>query len=150
MSSVVASLREAFAGEPGPPPISLRAANAIDSHEAPCPFEPLADSPTPGYFEQHFWGIPHLDPVSWRYYLPRLLEYGLESFHAPGSNAVDFALASLRPPDPVPHRFGSLTPAQQTAVVAALEELAFNPESPWQEPAMIALEEYWAPGATYR
>ena len=84
MGSVVANLREAFTGELAPPPMSLRAANAIDSGEGLCTFEPIADSPTPAYFEQHFWGIPHLDPVSWRYYLPRLLEYGLESLQAPG------------------------------------------------------------------
>ena len=150
MGSIVASLERAFASETAPPPMSLRAANAIDSGEAPCAFDPLLDGPTPDYFEQHFWGIPHLNPDSWRYYLPRLLAYGLESFASPGANAVDFALGSLRPPDRDPPRFGSLNASQARAVALALEEFAFNPKSPWQEPAIIALEEYWAPGATYR
>lgn len=150
MGNIIATLKEAFASELGPPPMSLRAANAIDSGEAPCAFAPLIDAPTPEYFEQHFWGIAHLDPASWRYYLPRLLVYGLESFAAPGNNAVDFLLGSLRPPDRDPPRFASLRPAQERAVALAIEEFAFNTESPWQEPAMIALEEYWAPGASYR
>jgi len=150
MGSCVARLKQAFAREAERPPMSLRAADAVDSGNAPCPFEPVADMPTPEYFERYCWGVPHLDPASWRYYLPRLLAYGLESFAAPGVNAVDFALESLRPPDREPPRFGSLTRDQKCAIVSALDEFAFNPESPWQEPAMIALEEYWARGGTYR
>jgi hypothetical protein len=150
MGELDRDLLEAFAGGPIVPGMSLRAGDAHDSGEAPPPFDPELDQPTPEYFEQYFWGLSYLDPASWRYYLPRLLRYALSSFATPGLNSVDAVLASLRPPDRDPPRFGSLTPAQERAVARVLEELAFNPESPWQEPAIIALEEYWAPGATYR
>ena len=150
MGDIVGDLQKAFAAEPDPPPMSLRAGNAVDSGGPPAPFDPAEDLLTPDYFEQHFWGIAHLDPQSWRYYIPRLLAYALQSFAAPGLNAVDFALESLRPPDRDPLRLGSLSEAQERAVARALEELAFNESSPWKEPAIIALEEYWAPGAIHR
>ena len=94
--------------------------------------------------------FPHLDAESWRFYLPHLLRYALDNIANPASNAIDSILHSLRPPDRDPPRFGALTRAQQAAVVAALDQLAFSEHSVWKEPAMIALEEYWAPGATYR
>ena len=64
--------------------------------------------------------------------------------------AVDSFLASLRPPDRSPPRFAALNPEQEAAVVAVLDLLAFNDRSKWQQAAIIALEEYWAPGASYR
>lgn len=130
--------------------MSLRAGNAIDDYAQAPPFEPTIDAVTPEYLERYAWGLHHLDAVSWRYYLPHLLRHALQNIGNPASNATDTLLASLRPPDRQPPRFGALSAAEEGAVVAALDRLAFAEESVWSAPAQVALEEYWAPGATYR
>ncbi|WP_019139979.1 DUF6714 family protein [Noviherbaspirillum massiliense] len=142
--------KEAFAGLPAMPAMSLRGGDAVDEYAPVPPYDPDADCPTGDYFERYFWELPHLDADSWRYYLPFLLEYALENIGNSESNAVDAFLFSLRPPDRDPPRFGALSLQQDQAVVAVLDRLAFVPESVWKEPAMTALEEYWGPGAIHR
>ena len=130
--------------------MSLRGGNAVDDYLPAPPFDEVLDQITPEYFEMYFWGISHLDAESWRFYLPHFLRYALDNIASADSNAIDAFLYSLRPPDRTPPRFGVLTPAEETAIVATLDQLAFSEESAWKEPAMIALEEYWAPGANHR
>jgi hypothetical protein len=149
MDSFRADLKTIFSNLPSQPPMSLRGGNAVDDCEDAPAFDPEVDRITPEYFETYFWGISHLDSLSWRFYLPHFLAYALQNIANP-SNAVDAFLFSLRPPDRNPPRFGALTPTEEQAVSDVLDKLAFSEESVWQEPAMIALEEYWAPGATYR
>jgi hypothetical protein len=132
------------------PPLTLRGGNAIDGYDLPPPFDPEQDSPTDAYLESHYWGLAHLDPASWRHYLPRLIEYSLAKRTQPGAMAVDALLASLRPPDREPARLGSLTAGQEALIVSFLDVMAFDPESAWKAEAMRVLEEYWAPGALYR
>jgi len=150
MDSIAASLAKCFSDLPVIPAMSLRAGNAVDGYEAAPQYDPAMDGVTPEYLEAYFWGIAHLDSQSWRYYLPHLLGYALQNISNPASNATDAFLFSLRPPDRDPPRFGSLSGSEEQVVVEVLEKLAFSGESAWREPAMIALEEYWAPGATYR
>ena len=150
MAREIANLSDAFGDLPATPAMSLRGGNAVDDYAPVPPFDAVLDRITPEYFEMYFWGIHHLDAESWRFYLPHLLRYALDNIASPESNAIDAFLYSLRPPDYNPPRFGALTPAQEAAVVTALDQLAFSEQSVWQEPAMIALEEYWAPGAAYR
>ena len=150
MHSVAAALAKSFSNLPATPPMSLRGGNARDSYEAVPTFDPAADKVTPEYLEAHYWGISHLDNQSWRFYLPHLLGHALQNISNPTSSATDTFLFSLRPPDRDPPRFGLLSGAEEQAVVAVLDRLAFSEGSVWREPAMIALEEYWAPGATYR
>jgi hypothetical protein len=150
MESCVAQIDHAFRDLPQRPPMTLRAANALDDYEAPPDFDPVVDSVAPEYLEAHFWGISYLDPQSWLFYLPHLLKRALACIDDGGSNLVNAFLISLRPPDRDPPRFGSLNAEQEQAVSAVLDELAFSPESQWQREALCALEEWWAPGATYR
>ena len=150
MDSITADLAKSFSDLPAAPPMSLRGGNAVDDYEAAPAFDPVTDQVTPEYLEAHFWGIPHLDSQSWRFYLPHLLSHALQNISNPGSNATDTFLFSLRPPDRDPPRFGSLSGTEEQVVAAVLDKLAFSEESVWKEQAMIALEEYWAPGATYR
>lgn len=132
------------------PPMSLRGGAAVDDGHAAPDFDAAVDRPTSRYLEEYYWGVPHLDAVSWRYYLPIFIEHALCNVAAAGSNAVDTFLASLRPPDRDPPRFASLSAEQEGAVVAMLERLAFDEASTWKSQAMLALEEYWGPGALYR
>ena len=130
--------------------MSLRAGNAADDCELPLPFDQELDRITPDYLEHYFWGLAYLDSRSWLFYLPHFLSYSIENIANPTSNAIEAFLFSLRPPDREPPRFGSLSSAQEKAIVAVLDQLAFSENSAWNEDAMIALEEYWAPGANYR
>lgn len=105
------------------------------------------------YLEKYaFSGLSFLDPLSWRHYLPRLIDYALRHIHSndPGTMAIDGLLWSLRPPDRKPPRLGSLTTEQQAVVIAFLDEAAFSDDSAYQDLAMQVLEEYWVPKALYR
>ena len=135
------------------PPITLRGGNALDSYDEPSPFDATEDEPTDAYLELHaFNGLPFLDPISWRHYLPRLIDYALRNIasNAPGTMAIDGMLFSLRPPDREPPRLGSLTREQEAVVVAALEQLAFSDDSVYRTDSMQVMEEWWIPGALYR
>ena len=124
--------------------MSLRGGNDVDSYDHPTPFDRDADQPTTEYIERHaFWALPHLDPASWRHYLPRLVEYALEHPDDPRM-VVEGLLASLRPPDREPPRLGSVTPDQHAVLMAFLEHLALGePPSPLAEDAARALDEWW-------
>jgi hypothetical protein len=135
------------------PPITLRGGDALDSYDAPPPYDAALDEPTVAYLETFaFNGLNFLDPPSWRHYLPRLIEYAVRNIAspAPGTMAIDGLLWSLRPPDRDPPRLGSLTKEQEAVIVAALEELAFADDSVYRADAMQVMEEWWIPGALYR
>ena len=135
------------------PPMTLRGGDAVDSYWSAPPYDPAIDLPTDAYLERYaYWALNFLDAASWRHYLPRLIDYALRNLasQAPGTMAIDGLLWSLRPPDREPPRLASLTPEQETVVVALLEQLAFANDSLYQEDAMQVLEEWWLPGARYR
>jgi hypothetical protein len=110
------------------PRMTLRGGAAVDSYDEPSGFDPRLDQTTDAYLEAYaYWALPHLDPISWRHYLP-----------------------SLRPPDRDPPRLASLSAEQERVVVAVLDVLAFDARSVHRDFAMQVLEEYWVPGALYR
>ena len=139
----------AFAADAALPRMSLRGGDALDSYREPPPFDASQDGVSDAYLEQHFWGVAHLDPDSWRHYLPHLIAFALRHV-GEGSNAVDALLLSLRPPDREPPRLGSLSTRQSAVVAQFLEDLAFASDSAHQELACQVLEEAWLPGALYR
>jgi len=140
----------AFAGDlRAPPAITLRGGNSIDDYREPEAFDAVVDAVSDSYFERHWWGIAHLDPQSWRYYLPHLIEYSLRH-RREATMVIDALLSSLRPPDRQPPRLGSLSAGQESAVSAFLDIMAFDDASAHQALARTALEEWWAPGALYR
>jgi hypothetical protein len=135
------------------PPMTLRGGDAVDGYDRPPLFDAAIDEPTDAYLGAYaFSGLPYLDAVSWRHYLPRLIDYALRHLHtrSPGTMAIDGLLGSLRPPDREPPRLGSLSAAQEAVVVAFLDALAFDDDSVHKDFAMQVLEEYWLPGALYR
>jgi hypothetical protein len=131
------------------PAVTLRAGNALDEYKQPQNFDPTTDTVSDSYLERYWWGIAHLDPISWRYYLPHLIEYSLRRRHE-HSMVIDALLTSLRPPDREPARLASLSPKQESVVSAFLDVMAFDDGSVHQALACTALEEWWAPGALYR
>lgn len=133
----------------GVPPMTLRAGNALDEYRIPPPCDPSEDRLCDAYLEGYHWGIAFLDPVSWRHYLPHLIEYVLRH-EREGSEVGDALLWSLRPPDREPPRLALLSPEQEKVVSDFLDRLAFDEGSAHRDLARIALEEWWAPGALYR
>ncbi len=150
MNGINSSFVSHFKGLPKEPRMSLRGGDAIDEYREVPEYDPAIDKLSPEYIETYFCGITYLDAVSWRYYMPYLLGYALQKISDPNSMAVGQFLSSLRPPDREPPRFGSLSQEEQALVVSVLDRLAFSDQSVWQDPAMVALEEYWGPGALYR
>ena len=133
------------------PAMTLRGGAAVDGYEAPPAHDPEADEPTDAYLNAYaYWGLAHLDPASWRHYLPGLIDYALRHLGEPGEMVTEGLLASLRPPDREPPRLGSLSGEQEAVVVAVLDLLAFDERSACRELAMQVLEEYWVPNALYR
>lgn len=141
---------EAFAEDlRAAPSVTLRGGYLLDAYKAPEPIDPDVDAVSDAYLERYWWGIAHLDPGSWRHYLPPLIEYALRH-KAEGSMVIDAFLASLRPPDRQPPRLASLTRGQEAVISAFLDVMAFDEASVHQTLARTALEEWWAPGALYR
>ena len=66
------------------------------------------------------------------------------------SDVTDALLTSFRPPDRTPPRLGSLSKAQETAVLRFLDVMAHDPASASTDLAMQVLAEWWTPGAISR
>ncbi len=137
------------------PPMTLRAGDAIDSYDIPPPYDEELDKLTDDYMQQYAYSaLPFLDAISWRYYLPFLIDFALRNFTAEASLessvVVEGILSSLRPPDTESPRLAVLKPEQESVIIKFLDILAFDEASDYQDFAMQVLEEYWIPGALYR
>ena len=132
------------------PSITLRSGNEIDDYNDTLPFDALLDEPTDEYLETYDIGINYLDADSWKFYLPILINFTLRNYTTNTSMVIDSFIASLRPPDREPPRLGALSKQQEEIIVKVLDILAFDEKSIFKGEAILALEEYWAPGALYR
>ena len=147
---LAARFRDAFAGDLATaPPLTLRQADAIDSYGSASPRDCALDAVSDGYLEKYASGLPHLDPASWRHYLPAFADFALRHLGSP-TVAVGSLIDSLRPPDRIPARLASLTDTQEALVRDLLELLAFSADSTWQAEACQALEEWWIDDPLYR
>ena len=132
------------------PRMTLRGGYAVDSYDFAPPPDPVLDELTDAYLETYtFWGLAHLDPASWRHYLPHLIHYAFRHMDDP-KMVVEGLLHNLRPPDREPPRLASLSAEQEAVIVAFLEEVAFSDDSANKDFAMQVLEEWWIPEALYR
>lgn len=133
------------------PRMTLRQGNAVDSYRDPgSKFEDESRAPEDRYLEEFHWGIPHLDSVSWKFYLPHLISYSIRHLGDGSSLVVSGFLQSLRPPDREPPRLATVTKEEEKVIVTVLELLGFDKSSAHQEEALRVLQEYWIPGATNR
>jgi hypothetical protein len=125
--------------------MTLRQGNEHDSYNIPTPDNPPGDwrDVSNEELEKHHWGLTHLDPQSWRFYLPAFLSYAVHHPSRGESLVIQACINNLRPPDREPSRFKTLSDAQRKAAVATLDFLAFDSESQFQDDACQALEEYW-------
>ncbi len=130
------------------PPMTLRGGDAVDSYDLAPPYDEELDQPTDDYLQQYaYFALPHLDALSWRYYLPFLIDYALRhaTAEAPpeSSLVVEGTLSSLRPPDREPPRLSVLKAEQESVIIKFLDILAFDERSDYQDYGMQVLEEYW-------
>lgn len=146
-TDLIADIFAAFSTEGSAfPPMTLRGGDALEAGKEAPPFDVLVDAISDNYLEAHPWGSGWLDAASWRHYLPFMMEYALR--HLADSNDVtDAVLTSLRPPERTPPRLGSLSKAQETAVLRFLDVLAYSGESASMDLAALVLSEWWTPGA---
>jgi hypothetical protein len=152
-AEILEDIAGAFPAVPGLCRITLRQGDQLDNHDIPSvdldsirhDWRCVPDS----YLEQYHWGVCHLDPDSWRFYLPVLLSYSVRHPQEDGSLVLAACLNTLRPPDREPTRFKSLSESQRRVICRALEYLAFDDVSRVQPDACQVLEEYWVPGSLY-
>ena len=152
-SQMIDSLVRAFPPGSGACRMTLKEANDVDSYRAPSgeadavrhDWQRIPDS----YLEQYHWGLAHLDPDSWMFYLPAFLSYSIRHSGAGSTLAVDACLSTLRPPDREPPRLKALDETQRQVVRAVLEDLAFDEHSAVQLDACQVLEEYWIENPLY-
>lgn len=131
------------------PAVTLRGGNDLDEGCDSTPYDPVVDSVSDEYMESFPWGVAHLDPASWRHYLPQMADYVVRHFKH-GTLVGEATIASLRAPDRDPPRLATLTPSQEQAVTEFLEFLAFTDGSAHQEDACRAIDEWWSPDALCR
>ncbi len=146
-TDLIADIFAAFSAEGSAfPPMTLRGGDALDLNKPAPPFDVLVDAISDEYLEAHPWGSGYLDATAWRHYLPFMMEYALRHI-TEASDVADALLTSLRPPDRDPPRLGSLTKAQETAVLRFLDVMAYNADSASMDLAAVVLSEWWTPGA---
>jgi hypothetical protein len=150
-SEISRRAREAFQADAlSVPRMTLRGGYAEDSYDFAPPPDPVLDEPTDAYLEAYtFWGLAYLDPVSWRHYLPYLIDYTFRHMDDL-QMVVEGLLHNLRPPDREPPRLAFLTAEQESVIVAFLDEVAFSDDSANRDFAQQVLEEGWLPDALYR
>ena len=146
-TDLIADIFAAFSAEGTAfPPMTLRGGDALDLNQPAPPFDVLVDAISDEYLEAHPWGSGYLDATSWRHYMPFMMEYALRHI-TEASDVTDALLTSLRPPDRTPPRLGSLSKAQETAVLRFLDVMAYNADSASTDLSAVVLSEWWTPGA---
>ena len=149
-TALIADVFEAFSAEGTAfPAMTLRGGDALDAGKDAPPFDVLVDAISDDYLEAHPWGSGWLDAASWRHYLPFMIEYALRRI-GQDSEVTDALLTSLRPPERTPPRLGTLSKAQETAVLRVLDVLAYSEGSASLDLATQVLGEWWTPGAIKR
>ena len=145
-TDLIADIFAAFSAEGTAfPAMTLRGGDALDLNQPAPPFDVLVDAISDEYLEAHPWGTGYLDAASWRHYLPFMMEYALRHV-TEASDVTDALLTSLRPPERTPPRLGSLTKAQETAVLRFLDVMAYSEDSASMDLAAVVLSEWWTPG----
>ncbi|MBL9146118.1 MAG: hypothetical protein JNM99_20725 [Verrucomicrobiaceae bacterium] len=114
------------------------------------PLDPELDRVSDEYLERYFWGCPHLDPDSWKHYLPSLIDYSLRHLSDGGSLVVGALLSTLRPGSDEDPKISSLSPVQEAVICQFLDRLAFADDSAFQTDALQVMDEFWVNHSIYR
>jgi len=146
---LVEQARSAFSCA-SPPGMTLREGDARDSYATLPPVDQRLDQVCDEYLERYFWGCNHLDPDSWKHYLPSLIDYSLRHLSHGGSLVVGALLSTLRPSSADDPKISSLSPPQEVIICQFLDRLAFADGSAFQRDAQQVMEEFWVNHSIYR
>jgi hypothetical protein len=102
------------------------------------------------HVEECTTALCHVDPKSWRYYVPRYMEWSLCHFRTNDSNVSDFTIYTFDPSSTDStlyeysmERYRQLTPEQAQVVGRFLRYMARNPDHADDVVANEALRKYW-------
>ena len=103
------------------------------------------------HVEECAYALHHLDPESWRYYIPRFMEWSLRNFRTNESFLSDSIIYQFNPSSSdaalakhAMDRYRCLTTEQSRAVSRFLRYMAQNGEQVDDVVANEALRKYWA------
>jgi hypothetical protein len=130
--------------------MTLRGGDARDSYGTLSPMDEKLDKICDEYLERYFWGCHHIDPDSWKHYLPGLIDYTLRHLSDGGSLVVGALLSTLRPGSADDPKISSLNHAQEVIICQFLDKLAFADGSAFQTDAQQVMEEFWVNHSIYR
>jgi hypothetical protein len=155
--AIVDAIREAFAGVRRGA-ITLHEAEVIDSYgsdderadarqrDTEQNWEDLPDQ----HIEECPWALCHLDPVSWRYYIPAYMIWSLRNFRSNDSIVSDFTIYTFDASDSdaklreySTERYRTLSPSQSRDVCRFLTYMANIGERADNLTAKAALKKYW-------
>jgi hypothetical protein len=153
---IIAAIREAFA-DARRGRITIHEAEVIDSYGSEAEREEARKHDTEAHWsevpdreiEECAWALPHLDPESWRYYVPAYMIWSLRYFQTNNSIVSDFTIYAFNLHDDSElreyklARFRLLNPAQARAVGLFLRYMADHRDHADSETAARALAEYW-------
>jgi len=156
VNDLIAAIHAAFHGVPIGE-ITLHEAEVIDTYGtmkervrgrrldvAPC-WEAIPDS----HLEECSGALSHLDPQSWRYYLPRFMEWTLTHYQTSKSITVDYTIYSLLLAEDalinqhLRERFRQLTAEQARVVCRFLQLMAREDGHVDAASAAQALQRFW-------
>ena len=157
LEAVIAAIRKAFAGTRRGA-ITLHEAEVIDSYgdddqrararrlDTESSWERVPDAA----IEECQWALSHLDPLSWRFYVPAYMSWSLAHFLTSDSIVSDFTIYTFlineddeRLVAYAQERFRTLDAAQSRAVCQFLRYMAANDSRCDGNAARRALEQTW-------
>lgn len=155
--AIIDAIRAAFAGVPRGA-VTIHEAEVIDEHGSKgrrfkarrLDTESRWDRVPDADIEQCTTALCHLDPESWRYYIPAYMIWSLKNFRSNGSIVVDFTIytfnCSSNDPEMREHylaHFRLLNLEQSTVVCRFLRYMAAHEDLVDGRVAESALREYW-------
>ena len=155
--AIVDAIRSAFRGV-ARGAITLHEAEAIDDYgsdderaaarerDTERGWEEIPDA----HVEECVYALAHVDPASWRYYVPRFMLWALHHFRSSDSLISDFTVYTFDPSDTDPNlreydmaRYRTLDAEQARVVCRFLRYMAQNDDHADASAANEALRKYW-------
>jgi hypothetical protein len=156
-AAIIAAIRAAFRGV-ARGAITLHEAEVIDDYgtdeeraaarelDTERGWEEIPDA----YVEECPSALYHVDPESWRYYVPRYMEWSIRHFRSSDSFLVDSTIYGFNPSTDATllehemERYRTLTAEQAQAVCRFLRYMARHADHADADAADDALRKYWA------
>ena len=156
VKKIIASIHSAFHGV-SRGEITLHEAEVIDMYgtDEECAVARKIDTDQnwedipDAHIEECSCALSYLDPKSWRYYIPRYMEWSLQHFKTNNSIVSDFTIYTLAPSDDPTlaeysmERYRWLTDEQSQVVYRFLHHMAQNGDFADDTVANASIDKYW-------